>query len=96
MKRLSDQATGASEQLAKNYEDLMQRFSQMSQNQIAADSKRRSVINDYEDKLKDSNKELLSLRRENQTLQTKNAAERKRLIDDYEKRLTSTSSNQEK
>ena len=61
---------------------------------LNSENTKRNLINSYEDKVKDLNKLLITVRRDFETLLNKNDAERKRLVDDYERRLTSTSSAQ--
>lgn len=70
IKRLAGSSEG-SEQFAKSYEDLMKKYSQLSEGQIQSENAKRSLINSYEDKLRDLNKELLGLRRDHEGLQAK-------------------------
>lgn len=72
----------------------MRKYTEISQNQLNSENAKRNLINSYEDKVKDLNKELITVRRDFETLLSKNDTERKRLVDDYERRLTSTSSAQ--
>lgn len=71
----------------------MKKYSQLSEGQLQSENAKRNLVNSYEDKLRDLNKELLGLRRDYESLQAKSDSERKRLIDDYERRLVSTASN---
>lgn len=72
----------------------MRKYNEQSQNQIVAENNRRNAITGYEDQIRDLNKELLTVKRDYENFQRKNETERKRVVDDYEKRLTSTTSNQ--
>lgn len=72
----------------------MRKYNEQSQNQIVAENNRRNAITGYEDQIRDLNKQLLIVKRDYENFQRKNETERKRVVDDYERRLTSTTSNQ--
>lgn len=72
----------------------MKKYTQVSENQQQSENAKRNLINSYEDKLRDLNKQLLTLRRDYDGLQVKSESERKRLVDDYERRIVSTASNE--
>lgn len=72
----------------------MRKYNEQSQNQIVAENNRRNAITGYEDQIRDLNKQLLTVKRDYENFQRKNETERKRVVDDYERRLTSTTSNQ--
>lgn len=74
----------------------MKKYTQVSENQQQSENAKRNLINSYEDKLRDLNKQLLTLRRDYDGLQVKSESERKRLVDDYERRIVSTASNEER
>lgn len=74
----------------------MKKYTQVSENQQQSENAKRNLINSYEDRLRDLNKQLLTLRRDYDGLQVKSESERKRLVDDYERRIVSTASNEER
>lgn len=56
IKRLTDGSSSGSDQFAKNYEELMKKYTQVSENQQQSENAKRNLINSYEDRLKDLNK----------------------------------------
>lgn len=71
------------------YDDLMKRYTQLSEIHSHCENGRRNLAGGYEDKLRDLNKELLTLRRDYESLQSRSENERRRIIDEYERKIAS-------
>lgn len=61
---MTDGSSEGSEQFTKTYDDLMSKYTQLSETQRNTENERRNLVNNYEDKLKDLNKELITIKRD--------------------------------
>mgnify|MGYP006995452910 CR=1 FL=1 len=56
MKRLTDGSSEGSDQFNKTYDELMKKYTQISENQRNSENEKRNIINGYEDKVRDLSK----------------------------------------
>lgn len=56
IKRVTDGSSEGHDQFTKTYNDLMSKYTQISESQRNSENERRNLVNSYEDKLKDLNK----------------------------------------